>query len=278
MQKPIRLDIDTTNDSKVYIDKNITQGDTLIFTINLFQGSQNLNLTGQTIHIIIKRSTGFDIEMTTTNPNLSFSGNTITAVFKEEYLCTDALGDTKGQIVLIDSNGESSTNQFIFEVKENLGTDVVAKSADKLDTLIGINEIIAEYNGNADNLAIQNALALQHEADLTQLNSDGTILANRLETDITNGTSTAERLETDITTGTNLAERLATDITNGTTVAIRVENAVIDGNVVINELQNVNWPVIQSFIDLMEIALSGMRLTDENGNYLTDENGNYFTM
>ena len=118
MQKPILFNIDTTNDSPFYIDKNINQGDTLAFTIKVSQRSQSLSLANQEVHIIIKRYNGYSVEMKTGNQNLSVSNNVITAVFKDDYLCTDATGIAIGEIKLIDSTGESSSNHFHFEVKK----------------------------------------------------------------------------------------------------------------------------------------------------------------
>lgn len=152
MQKPISFNIDTTNDSPLYIDKNINQGDTLAFTIKVSQGSQSLNLTGQTVHIIIKRSSGYSVEMVTGNILLNTSGNTIIAIFKDNYLCTDATGTTIGEIKLVDSNGESSSNKFFFEVKESLETDIITKSANVLDTFIGIQNLISSAKLNTGDL------------------------------------------------------------------------------------------------------------------------------
>lgn len=278
MQKPIKTDIDTTNQDKKLIFNNVIQGDTLKLTINVYQGSASLDLTGQNIHIIVKRSSGTSVEMVTGNTFLSSSGNTIIAIFKDEYCITDTIGDTTGEIVLIDANGESSTNHFIFTVEESLSNNIIPKMSDKLDTLLGIEETIANYNQNAGYLSEQNALAIQNKAELTALNSTSDTLADRLETDITNGTSAAERLETDIATGDVLDTTLKADIATGNTLHNNLSISISNGNNVIAELQNVNWEKIQSFMDLMDTMLNGIPLIDENSNRLTDENGNYLTM
>ena len=142
MQKPISFNIDTTNDSPFYIDKNINQGDTLAFTIKVSQGSQSLSLANQEVHIIIKRYNGYSVEMKTGNALLSVSNNTITAVFKDEYSCTDTIGNTVGEVILTDATGESSTNHFYFEVKKSLASDLIVKLSDKLDTLIEIQNLV----------------------------------------------------------------------------------------------------------------------------------------
>ncbi|WP_236897020.1 BppU family phage baseplate upper protein [Clostridium beijerinckii] len=278
MQKPISLEIDTTTGGTKILDKNITQGDTLKFTIRVYQGTQSLDLTGQTIHIVVKRSSGYSVEMKTGNPFLSVSGNVVTAIFKDEYLCTDVKGDTNGQIILIDSNGESSTNYFNFEVEESLAADVAVKTANKLDSLIAIEETIENYNANADHLEEQNNLAIQNKADLTDLNATSGNLANRLETDITNGTNAAIRLENDTATGNQLHSNLQQDFNTGGVLHNNLLADIANGNYTIAQLQGLNWSYIQSMLNLLELSFKGSRLTDGNGNYLTDGNGNYLTM
>jgi len=278
MQKPILFNIDTTNDSPFYIDKNINQGDTLAFTIKVSQGSQSLSLTGQTVHIIIKRASGYSVEMKTGNQNLSVSNNVITAVFKDDYLCTDAEGIAIGEIKLIDPTGESSTNHFHFEVKKSLETDIITKSANVLDTFIGIKNLIDSYNTNADNLATQNQLATQNKAELQGLNTNAETLANRVEKDITDGTEVAERLELDIATGNQVDSNLKQDISTGNTLHNNLLLDITNGNDILQKLPTLNWNIILSYIELMNTMLSGSRLTDGNGNYLTDGNGNYLTM
>ena len=264
MQKPIPISIDTTNDSPYYIDKNINQGDTLAFTIKVSQGSQSLNLTGQTVRIIIKRSSGYSVEMKTGNSLLNVSNNTITAVFKDDYLCTDAAGNATGEIILIDSSGESSTNHFYFEVKKSLASDLIVKLSDKLDTLIEIQNLISSANLSTGDLqGIINA-AIQHEGILTGINNNASNLAVRLETDIANGLVVANRVE--------LAN------SNGLITENKLQVATTNGNEVVNQLKNLNWSSFQSWINLMEFITSGMPFTDENNVEFTDENNVVFTM
>jgi len=135
-----------------------------------------------------------------------------------------------------------------------------------------IQKLIDNYNDNADNLALQNQLALQHESTLTNLNNTGATLANRLETDISTGTSIAERLESDITTGNALDVVLKADIANGTTLNNNLTITISDGKNVIAQLQNnANWQIIQQMFFLIN-KMSISNLEDENGDYLVDEN------
>lgn len=278
MQKPIPISIDTTNDSPFYIDKNINQGDTLAFTIKVSQGSQSLNLTGQTVRIIIKRSSGYSVEIKTGNSLLNVSNNTITAVFKDDYLCTDAAGDATGEVILIDSSGESSTNHFHFEVKKSLASDLIVKLSDKLDTLIEIQNLISSANLNTGDLQAIIDAAIQHEGILTGINNNSSSLAVRLETDIANGTPLAVRLETDIANGLTIANRVELANSNGITTENKLQVATTNGNEIVNQLKNLNWSSFQSWISLMEFITSGMPFTDENNIEFTDENNVVFTM
>lgn len=280
MQKPITIDIDTTNDSPFYIDKNINQGDTLAFTIKVSQGSQSLDLTGQTIHIIVKRSTGFSIEMTTGtgNPRISANGNTITAIFKDDYLCTDATGEAIGEIILTDSIGGSSTNHFHFEVKQSLASNIIVKMSDKLDTLTEIENLIDTADLNVDGLQEVIDSAIQNKAELTAINNTSNTLANRLEIDAANGTNVAIRLENDVVTGNLVAARVETANSNGIITENKLQLATTSGNEVVNQLKNLNWESFQSWIYLMEFITSGMPFTDENNVEFTDENNVVYTM
>lgn len=278
MQKPIKIDIDTTNDSPHYVEKNIIQGDTLVFTIKVSQGSQTLDLSNQTIHVIIKRSSGYSIQMKTGNERLSVNGNVITAVFKDDYLCTDAAGDTVGEIKLIDSNGENSTNHFYFEVKKSLESDLIVKLSDKLDTLIEIQNLISSANLNTGDLqGIINA-AIQHEGILSNINTNAGNLAARVENDIANGTPLAVRLEADIANGLTIANRVELANSNGISTENKLQVATTSGTEVLNQLKNLNWNEFLSWINLMEFITSGMPFTDENNIEFTDENNVIYTM
>ena len=216
--------------------------------------------------------------MKTGNALLNTSGNTIVAIFKDNYLCTDVIGTTIGEIKLVDSNGESSSNKFFFEVKESLGTDIITKSANVLDTFIGIKNLIDSYNANADNLATQNQLAIQNKAELQGLNTNAETLANRVEKDIVDATGIAVRVESDITTGNQLDSNLKQDFTQGNSLLAALLTATVNGNATIEGLKNVNIDTILSYISLMQIILKGTILTGGLGNYLTDGNGNYLTI
>ena len=216
--------------------------------------------------------------MKTGNALLNTSGNTIVAIFKDNYLCTDAIGTTIGEIKLVDANGESSSSKFFFEVKESLEKDIITKSANVLDTFIGIKNLIDSYNTNADNLATHNQLATQNKAELQGLNTNAETLANRVEKDITDGTEVAERLELDIATGNQVDSNLKQDISTGNTLHNNLLLDIANGNDILQKLPTLNWNIILSYIELMNTMLSGSRLTDGNGNYLTDGNGNYLTM
>lgn len=278
MHKPISFKIDTIIGNTYEIPKNIRKGDTLAMTISMFQDSLSLNLTGQTIHIIIRKPDGYSVDMRseTAMGYLTVSNNQIVAIFKDKYIATSAAGIATGEIHLIDTNGEDITNWFVFEVGESLADDIVIKSEDKIDTLLEIENTIANYNLNADILAEQNNLAIQNKAELQALNTNANSLAVRLENDIVNGIEVAERLENDILTGNSLDITLKDDIKNGSTIHDNLQIAITDGNEVILQLQNnANWPMIQQIFDLVN-KMSVGTLDDENGDPWVDENGEQF--
>ena len=272
MQKPISISIDTKNDYSVANYDNIRKGDTLLMTIKLFQGSQSLSLTGQTVYIILKKADGYNVEKVISG----ITGNSLTVGF--DIQATLAIGEVIGEIQISDGNGTSITNWFTYEVKPTLADDIVIQSSDEVQTLQQIQEIIDNYNDNADNLAIQNDLALQHEIDLTALNNTTDGLIDNLETDIATGNSLRTTLQGDITTGNALDVVLKADIANGTTVNNNLTLSVNNANEAISNLAGVNWSTIQSYIDLMNVMLSGMTITDENNVDITDENGISITM
>jgi plasmid maintenance system antidote protein VapI len=206
----------------------------------------------------------------------SVTGNIFQVAF--DVQATIAVGDVEGVVEIIDSNGSNVTNTFTFEVKENPASSVVVNSKNEIETLQQIIGLIASYNANADNLAVQNVLAIQNKADLTALNTTSETLANRLESDITNGTATAIRLENDIVTGNQLHSNLQQDFDTGGALHNNLLADIANGNYTISQLQGLYWPYIQSMLHLVEISFKGSRLTDGNGNYLTDGSGNYLTM
>lgn len=136
MLKPIDLSVDTVTNQIVENYEDISKGDTLIFTINMYQDTAQLDLTGQTIHVILRKSDGKNLE------------NIITGVIGNEFItefpqqATLIEGTVKGEVKLIDSEGASTSNKFTFEVGETLGTDIVEKSADAIQTLKDIDDAL----------------------------------------------------------------------------------------------------------------------------------------
>jgi hypothetical protein len=272
MQKPISIDLDTTNDESVIQYENIRKGDTLLMTFNLFQGSVSLNLTGQSMHIVLQKSDGYAVEKIVN----SVTGNNFQVAF--DLQATLSVGDVIGIIEISDVNGTDISNTFTFEVKENPSSSIVINSKNEIETLSQITALINNYNNNADYLKQQNDLATQNIATLETDNTNGVNTAVRLEKDIVDGTATAVRLEGDITTGNALDLTLKDDITTGNQTDNNLKISITNGNQVVTELQNVDWVKIKSFMDLMEIVMNGMPLTDENAVELTDENGQVLTL
>lgn len=272
MQKPINISIDTKNPISKCLYENIRKGDTLLMTVKIFQDSSSLNLSGQSMHIVLKKSDGYAVEKIIN----SVTGNYFQVAFSVQ--ATLAIGDVEGIVEISDSNGTNITNTFTFKVLENPASTVVENSKNEIETLQQIKALIDSYNANADNLAIQNQLALQHEVNLSTLNTNADNLAERLEKDISDGIPLAERLEKDNTDGLIIANRVELDISNANLAENKLQAATVNGNNVITQLQNVNWKTMQSWMDLMEFISVGMPFTDENSVEFTDENNVVFTM
>jgi hypothetical protein len=272
VQKPIKVKIDTTTSCTVTNYSNIRKGDTLKMTIVMYQDSESLDLTGQSMHIILRKADGYSVEKRIS----SVTGNLFDINF--DIQATLAVGYVEGEVQVSDLNGNCISNHFTFEVKPTLGEDIVIKSADQIETLQQIIGLINTYNANADNLAIQNQLALQNEANLSALNSNAETLTNRVEEDIVDATEVAERVEEDISKGNQLDSNLKQDFSIGFPLHDKLLVDIANGNDIIQKLPSLNWNVILSYIDLMNTMLGGSRLTDGNGNYLTDGNGNYLTI
>lgn len=276
MQKPINVKIDTTNDESVISYNNIRKGDTLLMTFKVFQGSQSLNLTGQTMHIVLQKPDGFAVEKIAS----SVTGNMFQVAF--DVQATLAVGDVEGIVEISDVNGTDITNTFTFEVKKNPSSSIVINSKNEIETLSQISGLIAAYNGNADNLAIQNNLAL---ANISTLKNDivtSNTLDVALKNDIVVGTPLDVALKSDISIGQALDILLKSDISTGNAVNSSLITSIANGNEVIANLLNANWPsvwkTIQEILSFYELITKGTMLTDGNGNYLTDGNGNYLTM
>lgn len=272
MKKPIKVSIDTTNSDGECLYENIRKGETLSMTIKIFQGSASLDLTGQKMHIVLQKPDGYSVEKIIQN----VVGNQFVVDF--DLQATLAVGDVEGIIEISDSAGTNITNIFSFEVKANPSDNIVIKSADQIETLQQIIGLIDSYNENADNLAIQNELALAHETTLTTLNIASNNLINTLETDISIGETLDITLKSDISIGNALDTTLKSDFVTGNALDITLKQDITNANIAVVNLNNVNWPTIQSYIDLMNIMLSGMTITDQDNEDITDENDIEITM
>lgn len=272
MQKPISISVDTTNDATVAKYDNVRKGETLLMTIKLFQNSASLNLTGQTVYIILRKPDGYSVEKSVSG----LTGNILTIAFDEQ--ATLAVGEVIGEVQIIDSSGTNITNWFTFEVKPTLADDIIIESSSEIETLQQIQELIDNYNDNADNLATQNNLALQRINTLESDISTGNTLHNNLQNDISIGNALHTTLQNDISTGNSLDTTLKADFVTGETLHNNLTTDIAVANEAIINLAGVNWSTIQSYIDLMDIMLSGMTITDENNVDITDENGNVITM
>jgi predicted transcriptional regulator len=145
MQKPIKIDLDTVTNQTVTNCNNIRKGDTLAITISVYENGRPLDVSTQTIKIILSKPDG-----TTYEKQVCSQGNIINAELDDQ--ATTALGRVIGQIEIYDIKGSTITNQFIYTVFGSLASDVMAKSADSIQTLAQIDELIANCNLNTDTI------------------------------------------------------------------------------------------------------------------------------
>lgn len=270
MQKIIQVSIDTINQNSTCLYENVRKGDTLLMNFKIYQGSASIDLTGQSIHIVLKKSDGYAVEKIIN----SVTGNNFSASF--DVQATIVIGDVIGIIEISDSNGTDITNTFTFEVKENPSSNIIINSKNEIETLSQVVNLINSYNENAEELEKANDLAVQNKSDLTNLNNSGSQLASRLESDIATGTTVATRLEGDIIIGNNLDNVLKKDFETGSNLDQLLINAISDGNDVITQLKNnANWSYIQQIFALVNKISIGT-LDDESNDYLIDENNVQF--
>ena len=85
MKKPIKISIDTITGRTVENYDNIRKGDTLLMSISMYQNSASLNLTGQTIHVILTKSDGYSVEKIITG----LTNNIIPIAFDERVRCRE---------------------------------------------------------------------------------------------------------------------------------------------------------------------------------------------
>lgn len=138
MSKPITITVDTLTKQVVENYSDISKGDILSITFKMFQNSVALDLTGQKIHIILDKKDGNSIEKIITG----ITGNEFTSEFNEQ--ATLSIGEVEGQILLIDSmtKKQNSSNKFVFEVGNSLGSSIITKSANDIQTLIDLEKIL----------------------------------------------------------------------------------------------------------------------------------------
>jgi hypothetical protein len=138
MIQPILISIDTTIPQIVENETEISKGDTLKITFRMYQNSVALDLTGQTVHVILRKEDGNNVE----NIIAGIYGNEFTTEFSQQATLCE--GKVIGEIQLITPNENDTciSNKFTFEVGETFADDVLEKSADAIQTLINLNAML----------------------------------------------------------------------------------------------------------------------------------------
>ncbi|OOM17226.1 hypothetical protein CLSAB_19460 [Clostridium saccharobutylicum] len=288
MQKTLYIPIDTTLDNTVECEKLIKRGDTLLLQLKIFTNGALADLSGQKVDLILKKSDGNLIQKVIT----SISNGTVTALL--DLQATNVPGQVLGESQLTDSNGQTSTNTFIFTVDESIANDVLVYSKPSIEVLNDLRAMITDTENmitkySSDVGAISNSIeaieALENiksyiDTNLPLLQSNNAqAITNyrRLENDITNGTELAVRLEKDIVDGNVLNIDLKQDISTGNTTHNSLQLDIKDCNYIIEQLKGSNWNYVLSMCQLYEKTLVGQVLTDENDVALTDENDTSLT-
>lgn len=268
MQKPISIQLDTITKRTVTDYSNIRKGDTLLLSVAFYQNSVILNVAGQAIKLILRKSDGYSIEKTVIG-----TGSISTIELDEQ--ATLALGIVKGEIHLTDAEGTSISNWFTYEVRESLADDIITKSTDDIETLEAMQKIIIKYaelseaisgtldpinslneikeyidnnlpslksendsaEANISNETNANNEATKNIADLIKINNTSSALKAGLETDISAGDVLKTTLEEDIAAGTVLKNTLENDVSAGALLKNDLEADISAGNTLKSALE-----------------------------------------
>jgi len=193
-QKPINLTLDTTTKRMVTDSSNIVRGDTLLMTISVYQSNVELDVTDQTIRLILTKPGGLIIEEEAIG-----MGNIITIELDEQ--ATMSLGVVRGEIQLSDTKGVTISNKFIYLVDESLGTNVIKKSIDEIRTLVDMRNLIDEVTVNMTNLQTMNSSVTANLASLTTENTEASGNITELTNENANATANIEALTELINSG-----------------------------------------------------------------------------
>jgi hypothetical protein len=188
MQKPIKIDLDTVTNQTVTNCNNIRKGDTLAITISVYENGRPLDVSTQTIKIILSKPDG-----TTYEKQVCSQGNIINAELDDQ--ATSAIGRVIGQIEIYDIKGSTITNQFIYTVFGSLASDVMAKSVDSIQTLAQIDELLANCNINQ---AMQISDTLLQQIQQSQSAID-TLKSSNVVQDITTLKDSYDNINAEIT-------------------------------------------------------------------------------
>lgn len=254
MKKPILVRLDTITNISETLYSNIVYGETLQFHFKLFENGVALNLTGQTITLIIEKENGHGKEENITG----ITGNEFTIDLDAQATCI--YGDVFGQVILTDTNGTSISNEFSYYVKKGRQDNLI-KSTDDVQTLVSLRQLILDsqntlnkYNdtvfkiaGTTDTLQaliniksyidtylteikIQNADAIVKIDGLKSVKADVNIVidnANTIKQDMLNVIDLTNATKANLNSKINLATTKEGDLNNAVNNANAAKDALV---------------------------------------------------
>lgn len=288
MRKPILIKLDTVTNLSEALYSNIVYSDTLQIKFSLFENSVGLNLSGQTITLIIKKPNGHGIEKNITG----ITGNTFTINLDEQATCI--YGDVEGELILIDSNGTSISNRFSYYVKKGL-QDGLINSTDDVQTLVSLRQLIADAQNTLDKYkdtvfeiagttdALQALINIReyidtHLEELTKQNADAVINIGKLESSKAGADkSTRNALEAaelcdnkkaNLNQKINLATVKITDIENSITNANEAKENLL-------EVKSATEQLIKQIQPISDKVAQIDRNTEDLNNHINDNSRHF---
>lgn len=269
MQKFVNFNIDTTIDNSIEIEKRINKGDTLKFTIKVFNNGVLANLTNDTVSLVLNKADGTVLEdVTTTKANgivtfdlsqqatlatdkvigtlqitessTSHLSTNVFTYFVNPSITDSVLEASKneikslGDVMAIIKNNTVIINDYVEDITQIAGTVESVQALANIATYINTNLplLISENNEAVTNIANENAQndeAVINIANLTTKNGEADVLNTNLESNILSGNILNLDLEGNITAGDVLNLDLEGNISTGGTLKTDLESATTTG-------------------------------------------------
>ena len=283
MRKPILIKLDTVTNLSEALYSNIVYSDTLQIKFSLFENSVGLNLSGQTITLIIKKPNGHGIEKNITG----ITGNTFTINLDEQATCI--YGDVEGELILTDSNGTSISNRFSYYVKKGL-QDGLINSTDDVQTLVSLRQLIADAQNTLDKYkdtifeiagttdALQALINIReyidtHLEELTKQNADAVINISKLESSINNADESSKNALEAAELCDNKKANLNQKINLATTKITDIENSINNANEAkenLLEVKNATEQLVEEIKPISDKVAQIDKNTEDLTNHIND--------